>query len=94
MFLQKMRTLFIITLVLMSLVSFPSWGLTIDNLVLRDGLYFEKFTNVPFTGEISGVESGAIFVRNYKDGKPDGVCDWFNKGGSLKKLRLGKMLWR
>jgi len=28
-----MRTLFIIPLVLMSLVSFPSWGLTMDDLV-------------------------------------------------------------
>ena len=25
-----------------------------DNLVIRDGLYFKKFTNVPFTGEVTG----------------------------------------
>ena len=51
-----MRTLFIIPLVLISLVSFPSWSetLTMDDLVERNDLYYKKFTNVPFTGEISG----------------------------------------
>ena len=61
-----MRTLFIIPLVLMSLVSVPSWGVTIDDLLVRNELYYEKFTNVPFTGEISGVENG-----NFKKGKKD-----------------------
>lgn len=53
-----MKTLFIIPLVLMPLVSFPSWGLTMDDLVQRDGLYYEKVTDVPFTGDIDeGLES-------------------------------------
>ena len=47
-----MRTLFIIPLVLMSLVSFPSWGETMDDLVIRAGLYYEKFTATPFTGKV------------------------------------------
>ena len=63
-----MRTLFIIPLVLMSLVSFPSWGLTMDDLVKRNDLYYEKFTNVPFTGKISGIVSGR-FERGRKHGK-------------------------
>ena len=56
-----MRTLFIIPLVLISLVSFPSWSetLTMDDLVWRDDLYYKKFTNVPFTGEVSGLENGS-----------------------------------
>ena len=63
-----MRTLFIIPLVLMSLVSFPSWGLTMDDLVQRDDLYYKKFTDVPFTGEIDeGLERG-----NFNNGKKDG----------------------
>ena len=33
----------------MSLMSFPSWGLTIDDLVMRAGLYYEKFTATAFT---------------------------------------------
>ena len=49
-----MRTLFIIPLVLMSLLSLPSWGLTMDDLVEREGIYYKKFTDVPFTGEIDG----------------------------------------
>ena len=48
----SMRTLFIIPLVLISLVSLPSWGLSMDDLVQREGLYYQKFTDVPFTGEV------------------------------------------
>ena len=48
----RMRTLFIKPLVLIFLVSLPSWGLTMDDLVKREGLYYKKFTDVPFTGKI------------------------------------------
>ena len=52
-----MRTLFIIPLVLMSLISSPSWGLDVGDLVIRDGLYYKKFSDVPFTGEVDGFQS-------------------------------------
>ena len=55
-----MRTLFIIPLVLMSLVSFPSWGLTFDDLVERKGLFYKKFTDTPFTGKVTGKTQGVI----------------------------------
>ena len=56
-----MRTLFIIPLVLMSLVSFPSWGLSMDDLVHREGVWYKKFTDVPFTGEVDeGLERGSM----------------------------------
>ena len=44
----------------MFFLSSPSWSeaLNIDDLIERNGLYFEKFTDVPFTGEISGKEVG------------------------------------
>jgi antitoxin component YwqK of YwqJK toxin-antitoxin module len=42
-----------------------------DDLVERDGLYYKKFTNVPFTGSIEGEDSGNIL-----NGKKDG--DWFS----------------
>ena len=50
-------------------ISSPSWSeaLTIDDLVERNYLYYKKFTNVPFTGEISGEENG-----KFKNGKQDG----------------------
>ena len=74
-----MRTLFIIPLVLMSLVSFPSWGLTIDDLVQREGVYYKKFTDVPFTGEIDeGTERGSLI-----NGKKDGDWENFHGNGQL-----------
>ena len=38
-----------------------------DYLVERNNLYYKKFTNVPFTGEISGEKNGS-----FKKGKKDG----------------------
>ena len=29
-------------------------GLEMDDLVQREGLYYEKFTDVPFSGEVTG----------------------------------------
>jgi antitoxin component YwqK of YwqJK toxin-antitoxin module len=74
-----MRTLFFIPLVLMSLVSFPSWGLTMDDLVYREGLYYEKFTATPFTGE---VDEGLIRVT-IKNGKMQGDFETYHDNGQL-----------
>ena len=38
----------------------------------RDGIYYEKFTDVPFTGEVKGISQGA-----FKDGKKNGSSDYF-----------------
>lgn len=63
-----MKKVIIIPLVLMSLVSFPSWGLTMDDLVQREGLYYKKFTDVPFTGVVDkGLYRGLI-----KEGQMEG----------------------
>lgn len=59
-----MKTLFIIPLVLMSLVSSPSWGLSMDDLVERDGLYYKKFTDVPVIVEIDDTTHVWFEVRN------------------------------
>ena len=71
-----MRTLFIIPLVLMSLVSFPSWGLTMDDLVQREGLYYQKFTDVPFTGELNEGSFRGLF----KDGRIEGYFEIYLLG--------------
>ena len=34
-----------------------------ENLVLRENLYYKKFTEVPFTGKVTGKEQGT-----FKDG--------------------------
>ena len=82
---MRVHILFIIPLVLMSLVSFPSWGLTMDDLVQRDGLYYKKFTDVPFTGEIDeGLERG-----NFKKGKQEGTWVFFIGNGSRNKFLSG-----
>ena len=73
-----MKKNIIIPLVLMCLMSFPSWGETSDDLVLRDGLYYEKFTAVPFTGEVEGKWKGSI-----KNGKREGTWVTYHDNGQL-----------
>ena len=50
----------LITILFISLLSSPSWSETVswDNLVKRNNLYFEKFTDVPLTGDVSGQFNG------------------------------------
>jgi hypothetical protein len=74
-----MRILSIISLVLMSVVSFPSWGLTMDDLVKRAGIYYEKFTTTPFTGKVDeGLERGS-----FRNGKKDGSWEIYYDNGQL-----------
>ena len=89
-----MRTLFIIPLVLMSLVltvspvysmnflcgsvGFGCETLTRDDLVKKDDLYFKKFTNVPFTGNVEGEWQGT-----FNDGIPEGPWKGFLKDGTI-----------
>ena len=75
-----MRNIYIITL-LVSLLFSPSWGetLTINDLVTRNNLYYKKFTDIPFTGEISGKESG-----KFKKGKKEGKWVYYHENGQLR----------
>ncbi len=76
-----MKKLFFISFILFSFISLPSLSetLTMDDLVERNDLYYKKFTDVPFTGEISGMESGK-FIR----GKRNGEWLTFTLSGQLK----------
>ncbi|MDB9958253.1 hypothetical protein OAD42_04115 [Oceanospirillaceae bacterium] len=67
-----------LSLLFISLLSSPSWSETIDDLVLRDGLYYEKSTDVPFNGNITGLEQGS-----FKNGKKEGVWLWYWSNGQL-----------
>ena len=49
-----------------------------DDLVKRDDLYFEKFTDVPFPGEVSGKVSG-----KFKNGKKEDFWNLYSKNGRL-----------
>ena len=63
----------LITILFISLLSSPSWSETVDyyDLVRRDGLHYKKFTNVPFTGEVTGESRKTI--GKIKNGKREGV---------------------
>ena len=63
-----MRTL-LIALALVVLL-FPSLALgeTWSDLVERDGIYYKKFTDVPFTRKVTGEYQGSL-----RDGKKDGA---------------------
>ena len=74
-----MRALFIIPLVLMSLVSFPSWGLDIDDLVTRAGRHYQKSTATPFTGEVEGLDQG-----KFRDSKKEESWEYYYLNGQLR----------
>lgn len=61
-----MKTLFIIPLVLISLMSFPSLGLTIDDLVGRDGLFCQKSCKTPVAGLVSDERQTNGLIKNGK----------------------------
>ena len=41
----------------------------------------ETFSNVPFTGKVSGKING-----NFKNGKPDGIWEWYHYNGQLQQI--------
>ena len=49
-----------------------------DDLVKRNDLYYKKFTDVPFTGEVSGLENG-----KFKNGKRNGKWLSYYETGQL-----------
>ena len=85
----------LLTILFMSLLSSPSWSLTFDDLVKRDGLYYKKFTDAPFTGKVTGDEHGTM-----KNRKWDGawVVYWsngqlFEKGNYKNGVRDGARVY-
>ena len=53
-------------------------GVTFDDLVERNDLYYEKFTDAPFTGEVTGKEHGSI-----ENGKREGAWVTYYENGQL-----------
>ena len=68
----------LLSILLLILLPSLGWSTPFDELVERDGLYYPKFSDVPFTGEITGTSQGSL-----KNGKKDG--DWvsFHSNGQL-----------
>ena len=49
-----------------------------DDLVEREGIYYQKFTDVPFSGKVTGEYQGVI-----KNGKRDGAWVQYHENGQL-----------
>ena len=49
-----------------------------DDLVTREGIYYQKFTDVPFNGKITGRQQGSV-----KDGKREGSWVFYHESGQL-----------
>ena len=64
--------------VLFCLTSSVGWSLEYKDLVKRDGVYYKKFTDVPFTGKITGKTTGS-----FKNGKLDGSWVAYYDNGQL-----------
>ena len=55
-----------------------------DDLVERDGVYYQKSSQVPYTGQIDGIEKGLI-----RDGKKEGLwITFFSDGRALSKAHF------
>tara|TARA_B110000438_G_scaffold211560_1_gene203624 strand:- start:45 stop:491 length:447 start_codon:yes stop_codon:yes gene_type:complete len=51
---------------------------TMYDLVKREGIYYKKFSDLPFNGKITGNPQG-----QFKNGKRDGTWVWENKNGHI-----------
>lgn len=68
----------LVTVLFISLLSSHSWSETMDDLVKREDIYYQKFTDVPFSGKTTGEEQGSI-----KNGKREGAWFVYHKNGQL-----------
>ena len=73
-----MKTL--ITILFLSLLSSPSWSVYIYDFVEREGVYYKKFSDVPFTGEIDG----ELIKGSMKNGKQEGEWISYSPNGQLR----------
>ena len=77
---MKITRKLVVLLLLVFLFPVVSMGETVDRteLVTRDNLYYEKFTDVAFTGTVTGKEQGEVV-----EGKKVGVWLNFYESGQL-----------
>ena len=78
-----MTKLLATTTLLLTLLVSPilAEALSMDDLVKRDGLYYKKFTDVPFTGEVFGKKKGSL-----KSGKKNGKWTTYYENGVKKSV--------
>lgn len=63
------------------------WSETMDDLVKRDNIYYKKFSDVPFTGEVYGLETiyGALGDGFISKGRKEGSWTYYWKGKRVEK---------
>ena len=78
----------ILTSVFLIVLLFPALALgeevKYEDLVETDGLHYKKFTDVPFTGNVTGKHQGS-----FKDGKEGGHWVSYKKDGTVWEERTG-----
>ena len=78
---MKMKTLFLLPILLLSLISCSS---ETDSVVERDGLYYEKFSDTPFTGKLTRYSNDGQLLEkgSFKNGVREGeyVFYWSREG--------------
>ncbi|OUT79433.1 MAG: hypothetical protein CBB82_01185 [Betaproteobacteria bacterium TMED22] len=63
-----MKIQFIITLISLLLVPTYSWSESMENLVLRDGLFYQRSSSTPYTGELDDKRSQGSIVNGRQVG--------------------------
>ena len=74
-----------ITLAFLMTLSSAGWSETMDDLVKRGNLFYKKFTDVPFSGQVTGQFQGSI-----ENGKEEGCWATYFKNGQLSKKGIYK----
>ena len=67
---------------LKQIISPPEVTVKYEDLIERDGLTYQKFSEIPFTGKTSGKKQGS-----YKNGKLDGAWVRYYDSGQLRYKR-------
>lgn len=77
---KKIRVIVFSTLLLLSPSGSFSKTLTIDDLMVRDDAFYEKFKDVPFNGTVSGIQNGEL-----RYGQREGLWTFYYPNGQLEK---------
>ena len=76
----------LLTLTCLLILSSCAKEIPSDQLVVRQGVFYEINTTTPFTGStVSYHKNGQLKSKeNYKDGKVDGLWEYYYENGQLK----------
>ena len=78
--------------VLLCLSASVVWSETKDQIVSREGIYYKKFSDIPFTGTVYNYyENGQLEMKvELVDGKEHGVEKYFHPNGKPHSISINK----